>query len=318
MCLGAGGEHPAENSQGHRREQAGQTHGQTVLVGAAGRWGPQNLRLFEIGHWQAAQGLTSLGCILVAVIFAQGQHFVHDQSQPDRYFRIEGTQPGQGDATRDLVDRTGGNPTREQVKKGRPQAVDVGAHVGAPGPLVLFQRGIPGRAHALKEGRRNGTGSLNSGDTKIDEADIVLFVDHDVGRFQIAKENLLAVQVFQHSAQLVGPGQHPSQRQRLSRGQNLGQGAAPNIIHDHVAVAVFFDVFLNSHQMRMLEAGQNLRFLAELAQHFPAVAQIRVQPHDFDRHQTLLTLAEQDFTHAALSQDREHPIAESEHVAESA
>ena len=118
--------------------------------------------------------------------------------------------------------------------EGHAKAVDIGAG-RCLRFAVLFGRGI---AQGAKGGCVSGLpGFEEAGDTKVDQEDVIVGGEHDVGGFEVAKYNgrLVCVQVFEDGGELDADGEYFVYGQFPSHFVKVGfKGFAFDVIHDEV------------------------------------------------------------------------------------
>ncbi|OQA94191.1 MAG: hypothetical protein BWY25_02898 [Chloroflexi bacterium ADurb.Bin222] len=141
--------------------------------------------------------------------------------------------------------------------------------------------------------------------------------DDDVLRLDVPVDDPLAVAIGQRVQQLSSPAQHLRLRQRTLPLDPVGQALPLHEVHHQVGVAVLLEKVANPYQVRMVQAGQDLRLLLELLAQLgqDMGGQPRLGGHLFERHGHVESRipGAVDGAHSALAQQRDNAVAILEH-----
>jgi hypothetical protein len=160
-------------------------------------------------------------------------------------------------------------------------------------------------------------GLEEAGNAEVNQLQAVVGHDHDVGRLQVAEDDrrLLAVEIVEDVAQLVGPGDNAALRKRpFAAVEHLLQGAAGHILHHQVVAVADGKLVADRRQVGVAQAAQQLRFASELGHGHRPVARVddgRVG-HLLQGHDAVLVerVGDQvDRAHAAAADDADDDVA---------
>ena len=105
--------------------------------------------------------------------------------------------------------------------------------------------------------------------------------EHDVAGFQIAVRHALAVRLVQRVGNLDGVLQHLLDRQRTFL-QSLRERLAFQILHHQIIDSVLMSCIVKRADMRMIQAGNRLRFALEAFAQVSAVGEMSGKNLDGD------------------------------------
>src|SRR6266487_1272495 len=191
--------------------------------------------------------------------------------------------------------------TREQLRKGNYQGVDIGAGSGLR-LAVLFWRGIASRAE------RGGILCLSwlemASDTEVNQVNMSIRGQHDVSGLQVAENNgwLAHMQVFEHHAKLDADFKHFLNRQlsSLDLAKMLFQGFAFNEIHHQVPASHIGELLVDTRQVRVSQTGEQQRFTFESLGGFNEFLRAQAAlAHLLDGYQSIAKLEIRSFIHSA-------------------
>ena len=150
-----------------------------------------------------------------------------------------------------------GNGPGEHLVEHDAEGVDVAARVSALS-ADLLGRDVVGRAEALgevAEGEAAGAGV--GGDAEVDEADVVVVVDHDVLGLHVAVDDAVGVDVLQRAADADGELDGAVDGEPGLLLNDLAEKAAGDPLHDHVDLGAA-GVGEDLHDGGMMQAGADV------------------------------------------------------------
>ncbi len=147
--------------------------------------------------------------------------------------------------------------TRQKLVQRGSQSVDIDAW-GALCLAILFGRGIAGRAE--RGGIFGLAGFEVTRNAKIDQVDMPVGRQHDIGRFEVAEDDgrLAHMQVVEHAAKLDSDFQRFIDGQPVARQffQVVFQCLAFDEVHDEVRTAHIGELLVDARQVGMRQAGK--------------------------------------------------------------
>ncbi len=157
----------------------------------------------------------------------------------------------------------------QQTVQRRPQRVQVAPRVRARAFHLLRRRKAPReRGHAACQRRRLHVPGLPLGQAKVEQDQAAIRTQLEVLGLEVAVDDrrLAAVQIVQHVEQLVAPAQHLVEgKGGVAVIQQSGEVIAGDVVHDQTGPGGVGEVVGDAGQGGMVEVGQELGLVGELA-----------------------------------------------------
>ena len=141
------------------------------------------------------------------------------------------------------------------------EAIDIGLR-RALCLAILFGRGIASGAE--RNCILRFAGLEVAGNAKINQVDMVIRSEHNIGRFEVAKDNgrLVAVQVIEHRRQLNADIESGLDREAPNElVQVVFQRLAREKVHHHIGSSLLTEVVVNARQVGVHKIGKHQGFM---------------------------------------------------------
>jgi len=191
-----------------------------------------------------------------------------------------------------------GNGAGEHLVEHDSEGVDVAARVSALA-TDLLGRDVVWRAQALgevSEGEAAGAGV--GGDAEVDEADVVVAVDHDVFRLHVAVDDAVGVDVLEGAADADGELDGAVDGQLWLLLNDLAEKMAGDPLHDHVDLGAA-GIGEDLHDGWMMQAGADVCLALESLEEGGVALDLGVGDFDGDLRAGASVDGAEDGGHAA-------------------
>ena len=195
----------------------------------------------------------------------------------------------------------------QQPKQRRPEAVNVRGRTDGRRVDALLRRH---EFEAAEQRPRIGSVGMHlPGQAEIDELDLAVGGEQEIGRFQVAVDKMPVVRLLQTAGGLSGPFARLGDRGRSVAADQFLEIAAGNQLHDEIVQGRLVRGrrrdsagVVGQDDVRMPQLGKESHFGVEPFQHVGR--ELLVHGDDFDRHPPAEqgVLAEQDDAHAAFAE----------------